>query len=158
MQKNLIIILDNVRSAFNVGSIFRTADAAQNVEIFLCGLTPTPDNPKIYKTSLGAEKTVKWKYFRNTLEAIKHLEKENIPIYSVELTKNSKHFQDFKYFENNQENIALVFGHEINGVSEPVLEKSKDCIYIPMKGKKESLNVGITASILIFEALRYNKV
>ncbi len=156
-MKKVIIILDNIRSAFNVGSIFRTADAAKNTEIYLCGMTPTPENKKILKTSLGAEETVKWKYFNNTVEAMELLKTEQIPIYSVELTKKSKHFQDFEYFKQNQKTIALVFGHEINGVSQPVLDLSNDCIYIPMQGVKESLNVAITASILIFEALRYNR-
>lgn len=154
MKKN-IIILDNVRSAFNVGSIFRTADAAGHMEIYLCGITPTPQNPKILKTSLGAEKTVPWKYYENTLEAIKELKEKSFSIYSVELIKESKHFQKFDYYKKNNK-IALVFGHELNGISQPVLDRSDDFIYIPMKGIKESLNVGITASILIFEILRYN--
>ncbi len=155
-MKKIIIVLDNIRSAFNVGSIFRTADATGQVEVYLCGITPTPENSKIFKTSLGAEKTVKWKYFNNTMLAIESLKKENIPIYSIEITKDSKHFQKFEYFKEKSETIALVFGHELNGVSQPVLDNSDDFIYIPMEGLKESLNVGITASILIFEALRYN--
>ncbi len=155
-MKEIIIILDNVRSTFNVGSIFRTADAAKNTKICLCGITPTPENPKMKKTSLGAEKTVKWKYYNNTLDVISELKNEKTPIYAVELTKKSKHFQKFKYFDEKNERIALIFGHEKNGISEPVLEQCNDYIYIPMKGKKESLNVCITASILIFEALRYN--
>lgn len=154
-MKKLTIVLDNVRSAFNVGSIFRTADARGQVEIYLCGITPTPENSKIFKTSLGSEKTVKWKYFENTMLAVEKLKKEKTPIYSVEITEGSKHFQKFEYFRENN-NIALVFGHELNGVSQPVLDNSDDLIYIPMQGIKESLNVSITASILIFEALRYN--
>ncbi len=155
-MKKLIIVLDNVRSAFNVGSIFRTADAAGNVEIYLCGITPTPENAKVFKTSLGSEKDVKWMYFDNTKEAIEKLKKKETPVYSVELTENSKHFQKFNYFKEQKKEIALVFGHEINGISQPILDMSDDCIYIPMEGIKESLNVGITASILIFEAVRYN--
>ena len=155
-MKKLIIVLDNVRSAFNVGSIFRTADAAGNVEIYLCGITPTPENAKVFKTSLGSEKDVKWMYFDNTKEAIEKLKKKETPVYSVELTENSKHFQKFNYFKEQKKEIALVFGHELNGVSQPILDMSDDCIYIPMEGIKESLNVGITASILIFEAVRYN--
>lgn len=153
-MKKLIIVLDNVRSAFNVGSIFRTADAAGNVEIYLCGITPTPENPKVLKTSLGAEKSVKWGYFKDTLEATKKLKDEKTPIYSVELTKESKHFQKFKYFPKKVNKVALIFGHELNGISQPILDISDDRIYIPMQGIKESLNVGITASILIFEVFR----
>ncbi len=155
-KKKIIIVLDNIRSAFNVGSVFRTADATGQVEIYLCGITPTPKNSKIFKTSLGAEKTAEWKYFNNTMLAIEELQKEKIPIYSVEITKGSKHFQKFEYFKKDERTIALVFGHELNGISQPVLDNSDEFIYIPMKGIKESLNVGITASILIFEALRYN--
>ena len=155
-MKKLIIVLDNVRSAFNVGSIFRTADAAGNVEIYLCGITPTPENAKVFKTSLGSEKNVRWIHFNNTKEAIEKLKKKETPVYSVELTENSKHFQKFNYFKEQKKEIALVFGHEINGISQPILDMSDECIYIPMEGIKESLNVGITASILIFEAVRYN--
>ncbi len=157
-MKKIIVVLDNVRSVFNVGSIFRTADATQNVEIYLCGITPTPENPKITKTSLGSEQNIKWHYFKNTLEATKKLKEKHTPIYSVELTKKSKHFQKFDYFKKQENTIALVFGHELNGISQPILDISDDYIYIPMKGIKESLNVGVTASILIFEALRYNRV
>ena len=153
-MKKIILVLDNVRSTFNVGSIFRTADAIGNAEILLCGITPTPENPKMFKTSLGAEETVPWKYYVNTAEAITKLKQEKIPIYAIELTKNSKHFQQFKYFQDKQNTIALIFGHERHGISQPVLDLCDDYIYIPMKGVKESLNVGITASVLMFEALR----
>ena len=156
-MKKIIVVLDNVRSAFNVGSIFRTADASGSVEIYLCGITPTPENTKVLKTSLGAERTVKYKYFKNTLEAIQKLKKQNTPIYSIEIEKGSIHFQKFNYFPNKIEHIALVFGHELNGVSQPALDISDKIVHIPMGGTKESLNVAITASILIFEALRYNK-
>ncbi len=156
-MKKIIIILDNVRSAFNVGSIFRSADAAGNTEIYLCGITPTPENPKVLKTSLGAEETIKWKYFNNTIDAVKQLKKEKIPVYAIEIEGNSEHFQNFRYFKKDKNKIALIFGHEINGISRPVLKLSDNLVYIPMEGIKESLNVSITASILIFEALRYNK-
>lgn len=155
-MKKLIVVLDNVRSSFNVGSIFRSADATNCTEIYLCGITPTPENPKMFKTSLGSEKTVKWKYFSNTLDAIEALTKEQIPIYAVELVDNSEHFQQVKYFNTDTNTIAMVFGHEKNGISEPVLDNCDKFIHIPMQGNKESLNVAITASILIFEALRYN--
>ncbi len=155
-MKKLIIVLDNIRSTFNVGSIFRTADATGCTKIYLCGITPTPENPKMKKTSLGSENTVDWKYYPNTLTALREIKQNSIPIYGVELTKKSKDFQDFQYFENKTEEIALVFGHEKNGISEPTLDECDNLIYIPMKGSKESLNVAITASILMFEALRYN--
>jgi len=155
-MKKIIVVLDNVRSVFNVGSIFRTADAVGNTEIYLCGITPTPENPKIKKTSLGSEDSVKWQYFPNTLDAVKKLKQENIPMYSVEITPKSKHFQKLEYFKTNT--ISLVFGHELHGISQPVLDASDHCVFIPMAGIKESLNVSITASILLYEAFRYNQV
>jgi 23S rRNA (guanosine2251-2'-O)-methyltransferase len=153
-MKKVILVLDNIRSAFNVGSIFRTADAVGNTKILLCGITPTPENPKMFKTSLGAEKTVAWEYHTNTSNIIMKLKKKKIPIYAAELTENGKHFQNFEYFKNNKNTIVLIFGHERHGISQPVLDLCDDYIYIPMKGIKESLNVSIVASILMFEALR----
>ena len=154
-MKKITLVLDNIRSVFNVGSIFRTADAVGDTEIYLCGITATPENPKITKTSLGAEKNIPYKYFNNTLDAINELKKQNSPIYGIELHEKSKNFQEFEYFKET-DNIAMVFGHEKNGISEPILDKCDTILYIPMKGKKESLNVAITASILMYEVMRYN--
>ncbi len=154
-MKKITLVLDNIRSVFNTGSIIRTADAVGNLNIYICGITATPENPKMSKTSLGAEKNLSWKYFYNTLDAVKQLKKQKIPVYGVELNKRSKNFQDFEYFKDSN-HIALVFGHEKNGISEPVLDECTELLYIPMHGNKESLNVAITASILMYEVIRYN--
>lgn len=153
MQK-LIIILDNIRSVFNVGSIFRTADATGNAEIYICGMTPTPDNPKIKKTALGSTETVKWKYFEKISEALKSSKDLGYSIYSVELTDKADHFQKVSY----PDKVALVFGHERLGVSQLALDLSDKHIMIPMRGMKESLNVSSTAGIVMFEALRDNEI
>lgn len=146
----LHIVLDNIRSVFNVGSIFRTADATGCAKIYICGMTPTPHNPKMYKTALGAIETVPWNYYKTTLEAIKEIKNKNIPILSVELTDDAYHFQKYDYpYE-----VALVFGHERLGVNNLVLAQSDARIMIPMFGIKESLNVANTASIIMFESLR----
>lgn len=144
------IVLDNVRSAFNVGSVFRTADAVGNCFIHLCGITPDIDNPKIYKTALGATDSVPSKHYYDTLDAISDLKEEGIQIYSVELCEDSEHFQKIVY----PDIVALVFGHEINGVNQTVIDLSDKKVFIPMNGMKESLNVANTAAIMMFEATR----
>ncbi|MCA9375036.1 RNA methyltransferase [Candidatus Dojkabacteria bacterium] len=146
----LCIVLDNIRSAFNVGSIFRTADATGSAEIYLCGITPRPDNPKLYKTALGATGSVNSLYFSNTIDAIGKLKEQNTPVYSVEITPNSRHFQTVSY----PKELAIVLGHEIRGVNQKVLDLSDETIYIPMLGEKKSLNVATAAGIVIYEALR----
>jgi tRNA G18 (ribose-2'-O)-methylase SpoU len=145
------IVLDNIRSAFNVGSIFRSSDGAGSVEkIYLCGMTADVGNPKLEKTALGAINMVKSEHFETTKEALDILKERNIPIYAVELTENAKHFQKFKY----PEEFALIFGHEKMGVKDDVISLCNDVIYIPMRGKKESLNVANTASIMLYEVTR----
>ena len=146
----LHVVLDNIRSVFNVGSIFRTADAVGGVKLYLCGITPTPENPKMIKTALGATKSVDWKYFNNTLDAVNKIKEMRIPVFSVELEENAEHFQKVKY----PIPVALVFGHERNGVSGLILEKSYKIVYIPMSGVKESLNVATTAGIMMYEVIR----
>lgn len=146
----LHIVLDNIRSVFNVGSIFRTADATGCAKIYICGMSPTPDNPKMKKTALGSTDSVPYEYFTNTLEAISKIKSLQIPIYAVELSDKSEHFQKVQYpYE-----VALVFGHERIGVNQLVLDQCEKNIFIPMGGVKESLNVANTASILMFEAIR----
>ena len=147
------IVLDNIRSAFNVGSIFRSADGAGSVEkIYLCGITSDIDNPKLEKTALGAIDMVKSEHYDTTLEALEELKKRNIPIYSVELDSKSVDFQKFKY----PDEFAVVFGHEKKGVDQEILKLSDKIISIPMRGKKESLNVANTAGIILYEATRGN--
>lgn len=147
------IVLDNIRSAFNVGSIFRSADGAGSVEkIYLCGITADIDNPKLEKTALGALETVESEHYDSTKEAIEELKQKDIPIYSVELTKDAKNFQQIKY----PKEIAIVLGHEKRGVDEEILKLSDEKIYIPMRGFKKSLNVANCASIVLYEITREN--
>jgi len=145
------IVLDNIRSAFNVGSIFRSADGAGSVKkIYLCGITTQIDNPKLDKTALGATEMIPSEYYDTTMEAIEELKEKGIPIYSVELTPDAQNFQDIKY----PPKVALIFGHEKRGVDEEILKKVDKTVYIPMRGKKESLNVANCASIMLYEITR----
>jgi tRNA G18 (ribose-2'-O)-methylase SpoU len=145
------IVLDNIRSAFNVGSIFRTADGAGSVKkIYLCGMTTDIDNPKLDKTALGATETVHSEHYDETIEAIEEIKDQGIPIYSIELTDDAQDFQKIKY----PPKVAFIFGHEKRGVESEILSKSDKKIYIPMRGLKESLNVANCASIILYEATR----
>lgn len=144
----IYIILDNIRSAFNVGSIFRSADGAGSVKkIYLCGMTTDIDNPKLDKTALGATDMIPSEHYDSTQEAIDELKEMGIPIYAVELTDDAQHFQKIQY----PKKVALLFGHEKRGVSDDILERVDEKIYIPMRGKKESLNVANCASIILYE-------
>ncbi|WKZ31234.1 MAG: TrmH family RNA methyltransferase [Candidatus Dojkabacteria bacterium] len=149
-SKTLHIVLDNIRSAFNVGSVFRTADAIGNCQIYLCGITSTIDNPKIYKTALGATESVPSKHYPDSMMAISELKEANIPIFSVEITDGSQHFQEVEY----PEEVALVLGHERLGVNQLIIDQSDKLIHIPMNGMKESLNVAIAGSVIMYEAVR----
>ena len=145
------VVLDNIRSVFNVGSIFRSADGAGSVEkIYLCGMTTPIDNPKLEKTALGATEMIDSEHYDTTQEALSELRERNIPIFSVELTDDAENFQKIKY----PEELALVFGHEKNGVDEKILQESDKKIFVPMRGKKESLNVANCASIVLYEITR----
>lgn len=148
----LHIVLDNIRSAFNVGSIFRTADAVGGCKIHLCGITSPVDNPKLAKTALGATESVPSQYYNSTEDAVCELKDAGVKIVSVELTEDAKHFQEFTY----PEPVALILGHERNGVSKTILDLSDDVVYIPMNGIKESLNVANSAAIIMYEAVRKN--
>ncbi len=147
----IYIVLDNIRSVFNVGSIFRSADGAGSVKkIYLCGMTTPIDNPKLEKTALGATEMIDSEHYDTTHEALTELREKNIPIFSVELTDDAQDFQKVEY----PEELALVFGHEKNGVDEEILQESDKKIYVPMRGKKESLNVANCASIVLYEITR----
>lgn len=145
------IVLDNIRSVFNVGSIFRSADGAGSVKkIYLCGMTSDIDNPKLEKTALGAIDMVPSEHYDTTEEALDEIREQNIPIYSVELTEDGEDFQKVHY----PKKVALVFGHEKMGVGEDILEDSDKKIYVPMRGRKESLNVANCATAVLYEATR----
>lgn len=145
------VVLDNIRSVFNVGSIFRASDGAGSVEkIYLCGMTSPIDNPKLDKTALGATEMVPSEHYDTTQEALDELKAKNIPIYSIELTDDAENFQKVEY----PEEVAIVLGHEKMGVDEEILNGCDKKIFIPMRGKKESLNVANCASIILYEITR----
>lgn len=151
-EKNrIILVLDNIRSLNNVGSAFRTADAFLIEAIYLCGVTGTPPKPEIEKTALGATATVSWKYFNTTKEAIKELKSANYYIASVEQAKNSVMLNRF---QKPEEPIALVFGNEVYGVDQEIIDQSDACIEIPQFGTKHSFNVSVSMGIVLWELLR----
>jgi tRNA G18 (ribose-2'-O)-methylase SpoU len=145
----LVIVLDNVRSQHNVGSIFRTADAFRVESLYLCGITATPPNPEIHKSALGAEDSVKWLYFANSLEAIKELKQDGYIIVSIEQTEGSLPIENLAISPNNK--YAIVFGNEVKGISQEVVDASDQFAEITQFGTKHSLNVSIAAGIIIWE-------
>ena len=148
------VVLDNLRSAFNVGSIFRSSDGAGSIEkIYLCGITSPLDNPKLEKTALGSLEFINSEHYDTTLDAIEELKEQNVPIYSVELTDDSENFQEIEY----PDEFALVFGHEKKGIDKKILDISDKIISLAMRGKKKSLNVANTASIILYEVTRDGK-
>ena len=147
------IVLDNIRSVFNVGSIFRTADGVGNCKLYLCGITAPVGHPKIEKTALGASLSVPSEQFDKTEDAIKALKKKKVPIYSVELTKGSQDYREVSY----PGDVAFVLGHEKKGVQKEIMELSDKVIHIPMHGMKKSLNVATVTGIILYEAIREKK-
>lgn len=151
----LTVVLDNVRSRHNIGSVFRTSDAFRVEEILLCGITGTPPDVEIHKTALGAEDSVKWRYFEETLSAVKTLKSEGYTVFSIEQAENSVSLEYNKL--NKGEKYAVILGHEVHGVAQQVIDASDGCIEIPQYGTKHSLNVSVTAGIVIwnfFQQLR----
>ena len=145
----LVVVLDNVRSLHNVGSVFRTSDAFRVQRILLCGITATPPNAEIHKTALGAEDVVEWQYFESTDDAVAMLREEGFRIYSIELCDGSIALQDFETMPG--ENYAVILGNEVKGVQQSVVDASDGAIEIPQFGTKHSLNVSVTAGMVIWE-------
>ncbi|MBE9467557.1 MAG: RNA methyltransferase [Bacteroidetes bacterium] len=145
----VIIVLDNIRSLNNIGSVFRTSDAFLVDEIYLCGITAKPPHKDIQKTALGATLSVDWKYFATTKEAIIKLKENNYKIISIEQVENSTSLIDFK-FENDKK-YAFVFGHEVKGVSQDIVDMSDDCIEIPQYGTKHSFNISVSTGIVLWD-------
>lgn len=145
----LVVVLDNVRSLHNVGSVFRTSDAFRVQRIMLCGITATPPNAEIHKTALGAEDVVEWQYFESTDDAIAVLREQGYRIYSIEQCNGSIALQDFK--TSADENYAIIMGNEVKGVQQSVVDASDGAIEIPQFGTKHSLNVSVTAGMVIWE-------
>lgn len=149
-RNNIIVVLDNIRSAQNVGSFFRTCDSFNVEKIFLCGITSIPPNKEILKTALGSTESVVWEYFENTLNCIKMLKEAGCTINSVEQARNSMNLLNYK--PDNLKKNVYIFGNEVEGVSQEVLDLSNNCIEIPQFGTKHSLNVSVAAGIIIWDA------
>lgn len=151
-KKNpVIILLDDVRSMNNVGAVFRTADAFLIEAIYLCGFTPVPPHREIQKTALGATETVTWKHADSALEALKQLKSEGWKIYSIEQAEKSISLSDFIPGEN--EKLALIFGNEVEGVRQELVNESDGVIEIPQYGMKHSLNISVSAGIVVWDIL-----
>ena len=148
----LVVVLDNVRSLHNIGSVFRTSDAFRIECIYLCGITAVPPHPEMHKTALGAEFTVDWKYESSTLEAVESLKKAGYVVYSVEQAEGSTMLGDLVLDPTKK--YAVVLGNEVKGVQQEVIDHSDGCIEIPQYGTKHSLNVSVTAGIIIWDLFR----
>jgi len=145
-MNKIYLILDNIRSAQNVGTMIRTAESAGVEKIFLCGITPSLTNPKVLKTSLGAEKSIDITSANNTFELLKKLKNEEFDIVSLELSEKAEDYTETKY----KYPLALIVGNEVSGISEEILLLSDKIIKIPMRGKKNSLNVAVATGIAIY--------
>ena len=145
----VVVVLDSIRSALNVGSIFRTADAFCIEEIILCGFTATPPHKEINKTAIGATESVSWSYYENIVDALKKLKSENYTIIGIEQTDKSIPLNDFSIV--NEIKYALIFGNEVDGISDDIIPLLDTSIEIPQYGTKHSLNVAVCAGILIYE-------
>ncbi len=152
----LILVLDDIRSLNNIGSVFRTADAFLVEKIFLCGITATPPNKEIHKTALGATETVEWKYFKSIEEAIVELQSEQVQVWSIEQVENAVMLNEFEVRENQK--YALIFGNEVKGVSEKAIELSDGYIEIPQLGTKHSLNISVSAGIVVWDLVSKMKI
>jgi tRNA G18 (ribose-2'-O)-methylase SpoU len=145
----LVVVLDEVRSLHNIGAVFRTSDAFRVECIYLCGITATPPHPEMHKTALGAEDTVTWQYFKNTLDAVETLQHEGYTVLSIEQCEGSTMLQDWQPEEGRK--YAIVMGNEVKGVKQEVIDRSNGCLEIPQFGTKHSLNVSVTAGIVLWE-------
>jgi tRNA G18 (ribose-2'-O)-methylase SpoU len=149
-SKEIIVVLDNIRSTYNVGAIFRSADAAGVNKIYLCGITPIPPNPKISKVALGAEDYIVWEKTKTTWRLLEKLKKEGYFIIALEQGKKAKNIFKNK-FNKRQDKIVLLLGPEVNGLSNEILKRTDKLLEIPMFGKKESLNVAVAFGIAIYQ-------
>jgi 23S rRNA (guanosine2251-2'-O)-methyltransferase len=147
-----VIVLDNIRSMNNIGSVFRTSDAFLIQALYLCGITATPPHKDIHKTALGATESVTWKYFEDTISAVQALKKDGFKIIAIEQTTKSQPLQHFSPGKN--EKYVLVFGHEVRGVDQAVIDFCDFAIEVPQFGTKHSLNVSVCAGIVIWEIFR----
>ena len=164
----LVVVLDNVRSQHNVGAVFRTADAMRIERVVLCGICCCPPNPELHKTALGAEESVEWQYYKDTLEAVRALQENGYTVYAVEQAHNSVTLEEVAEQITNGKNevnralaaeksqittcpkIAIIMGHEVFGVQQEVIDICSQCIEIPQYGTKHSMNVSVTAGIVMY--------
>ena len=145
----LIVVLDDVRSLYNVGSVFRSSDAFRVEAVYLCGITATPPHPEIHKTALGGEDSVAWRYFKTATEALESLHRDGVFVYSIEQVEGSTKLQNLEV--DTSRRYAVVFGNEVKGVHQEVVDQSDGCLEIPQFGTKHSLNVSVTAGIVTWE-------
>lgn len=145
----LIVVLDNVRSLHNVGSVFRSCDAFRIEAVYLCGITATPPSAEIHKTALGAEDSVEWVYFEHTQDAVRKMQEEGVFVYSIEQVEGSTALQNLELKADQR--YAVIFGNEVKGVQQEVVDMSNGCLEIPQFGTKHSLNVSVTAGMVIWE-------
>ena len=153
----LVVVLDNVRSQHNVGAVFRTADAMRIERVVLCGICCCPPNAEIHKTALGAEESVEWSYYKETLDAVKALQDEGYTVYAVEqahdsitLEEAAESLSTFNFQLSTCPKIAVIFGHEVFGVQQEVVDQCTQCIEIPQYGTKHTMNVSVTAGIEMY--------
>ena len=175
---SLIVVLDDVRSLYNVGSVFRSADAFRVEAVYLCGITATPPNAEIHKTALGGEDSVDWRYFERTEDAVEELHRQGVFVYSVEQVEGSTKLQELNTQHSNPHHsssnnsshntsstpitqhstpntrYAIIMGNEVKGVKQSVVDMSDGCLEIPQFGTKHSLNVSVTTGIVIWEFAR----
>ena len=148
----LIVVLDDVRSLHNVGSVFRSGDAFRVEAVYLCGITATPPHPEIHKTALGGEDSVAWRYFPTATEAIESLHNDGFFVYSIEQVEGSTKLQNLQL--DTDRRYAIVLGNEVKGVHQEVVDMSDGCLEIPQFGTKHSLNVSVTAGMVIWEVAK----
>lgn len=150
----LTVVLDDVRSMYNVGSVFRTADAFRVERILLCGITAQPPHPEIHKTALGAELSVPWEYYATADEAVSHLLEHDYTLLAIEQAEGSTPLQAYPWGERHG-HVAIVLGNEVHGVRQSVIDHCHACLELPQFGTKHSLNVATTAGIVLWEAARH---
>ena len=147
----IIVVLENIRSAYNVGSVFRTADAFLLQGIYICGYTAYPPHKEIKKTALGADETVHWKHFKNVKDTIEELKTEGYRVFAIEQAVASIKLQNFP---SSNEKLAVIFGNEVTGVEQSTIALADGCIEIPQLGMKHSLNISVAAGIVLWEIVR----
>ena len=155
-KKPIVVVMDNIRSMHNVGSVFRTSDGFLIDGICLCGFTPQPPHRDIHKTALGATETVDWVYYENTVQAVLDLKQRGYQVYAIEQTEDSISLEQFKqgHPQSNDQSMAFVFGNEVDGVDQEVIAICDGVIEIPQWGMKHSLNISVAAAIVLWEFVR----